>query len=113
MKEKFPEKIDAMNNPILVMKIAKALGHVNPADPDFERGMPTYRFGDIFKYLPSSITYDGHRGDLSVTVVDIAYFSIGGDWKHILVHHELIPIDGDIYNAFYNMIVWLKENNLM
>ena len=113
MKEKFPEKIDSMNNPSLVMKLAKVLGHINSADPDFERGMSSYKIGDIFKYLPHSITYNEHRGDLSVSPVDIAYFSVGGDWKHILVHHEPIPLDGDIYNAFYNMVIWLKENNLM
>lgn len=113
MKEKFPEKIDCTNNPTLVMKIAKELGHVNAADSDFERGMPTYRFSSIFKYLPHSIVYNGHRGDLCVTPVDIAYFSVSGEWKHVLVHYEPIPLDGDIYDAFYNMIVWLKENNLM
>lgn len=113
MKEKFPEKIDCINNPTLVMKLAKELGHVNPADPDFERGMPSYRVSDIFKYLPYSIVYNGHRGDLCVSTVDIAYFSIDGDWKHVLVHHEPIPIGGDVYDAFYNMVIWLKENNLM
>lgn len=113
MKEKFPEKIDCMSNPILVMKLAKALGHVNSADPDFERGMPSYTVGDIFKYLPHSISYNGHRGDLSVSTVDIAYFSVGADWKHIIVHFEPIPIGGSIYDAFYNMVIWLKENNLL
>lgn len=72
-----------------------------------------YQVGDIFTYLPSSITYNGHRGDLCVSVVDIAYFSIDSDWKHILVHHEPIPIGGDVYDAFIAMIKWLKENNLM
>ena len=73
----------------------------------------SYNVGDIFNCLPHSITYDGHRGDLCVTPVDIAYFSVNGDWKHILVHHEPIPLDGDIYDAFLNMAEWLKENNLI
>lgn len=72
-----------------------------------------YFISDIFKYLPHSIIYNGHRGDLCVSVVDIAYFSIDSDWKHILVHHEPIPIGGDVYDAFIAMIKWLKENNLM
>lgn len=73
----------------------------------------SYTVGDIFKYLPYSITYNGHRGDLSVSTEDIAYFSIGGEWKHVLVHHESIPLGGDIFDAFINMITWIKKNNLM
>ena len=68
---------------------------------------------DIFNILPSSITYNGHRGNLAVTLVDISYFSINSAWKHVLVHFEPIPMDGDIYDAFYKMILWLKENNLL
>ena len=55
MKEKFPEKIDSMNNPSLVMKLAKVLGHINSADPDFERGMSSYKIGDIF--IPPGIKF--------------------------------------------------------
>lgn len=113
MKDKFPEKIDATNNPSLVIKIAKELGHINAADPDFERGMPSYKVSDIFKYLPHSIVYNGHRGDLAITTVDVSYFSVGSSWEHILVHYESIPLDGDVYDAFYNMILWLKKNNLL
>lgn len=113
MKEKFIDEINAYNYPDLVINIAKILGHVNPIDPDFERGMPTYRIGDIFKYLPHSITYNGHRGDLCITPMDISYFSVGGGWEHILVHFEPIPLNGTIYDAFYKMAKWLKENNLM
>ena len=69
--------------------------------------------GDIFNYLPHSITYNGHRGDLSISVVDIAYFSVGGGWEHVLVHFEDIPIGGDVFDAFIKMLEWLKENNLL
>ena len=72
-----------------------------------------YQVGDIFTYLPHSITYNGHLGDIYVSAVDIAYFSIDGDWKHVLVHHEPIPLNGDVYDAFIAMIKWLKENDLM
>ena len=112
MKEKFPEKIDAYHRVELACKIETELG-VPEWDPDFERHVPEYNVTDIFNILPHSIEYDGHRGDLCISTMDIAYFSIDGDWKHILVHHEPIPLDGDIYDAFYNMIVWLKKNKLM
>lgn len=68
---------------------------------------------DIFTYLPKDITYNEHRGDLAVTPVDIAYFSVGGSWEHILVHFEDIPIGGDVYDAFIKMLSWLKDNNLI
>lgn len=113
MKEKFPEKIGMYHKAELACNIEQMLGTVPSWDQDFERHVPEYNVTDIFNILPHSITYNGHRGDLCVSVVDIAYFSIDGDWRHVLVHHEPIPIDGDIYDAFYNMIVWLKNNNLM
>ena len=68
---------------------------------------------DIFNLLPNSITYNGKRGDLCITPVDIAYFSVGGGWEHILVHFEAINYNEDIYDVFLNMINWLKENNLL
>ena len=101
MKEKFPK----FSNPEQSSIIYNAL--------NLKGSNSSFTVGDIFNILPASITFDGHRGDLSVTSVDIAYFSIDGDWKHVLVHHEPIPIGGDIYDAFFNMVVWLKENNLM
>ena len=79
----------------------------------YERYGPSFNLRDIFKYLPEQITYNGHRGDLAVTPMDISYFSIGGGWEHILVHFENIPVGGNIYDAFYKMLVWLKENNLL
>lgn len=113
MKEKFPASIEVNHDESLAIEIARLLEEVNDNDPDFERGCPTYNMSDIFRCLPHSITYNGHRGDLSVSCVDIAYFSVNNEWKHVLVHHEPIPNKGDIYNAFCNMIKWLKENNLM
>lgn len=70
-----------------------------------------YSIGDIFKYLPHEITYNGHRGDLAITTQDISYFSIGGSWEHIIVHFESIPVRGDIFDAFISMLEWLKDNN--
>lgn len=72
-----------------------------------------YSVGDIFKYLPKEITYNGHRGDLAITTQDISYFSVGGSWEHILVHFESIPVGGDIFDAFISMLEWLKDNNLL
>ena len=113
MNNTFPNEIGHYYRPDLAIKIAKKLGHINVADPDFERGCPNYNVTDIFNLLPSSITYNGHRGNLAVTSVDISYFSINSAWKHVLVHFEPIPMNGDIYDAFYKMILWLKENNLL
>ena len=113
MNNKFPNEIGQYYKPDLAIKIAKELGHIPTGDPDFERGCPNYDVTDIFNILPSSITYNGHRGDLAVTSVDISYFSVSSDWKHVLVHFETIPTSGDIYDAFYKMILWLKENNLL
>lgn len=77
-------------------------------------GLPVaYNISDIFKYLPHQIIYNDHRGDLSISVCDIAYFSVGGGWEHVLVHFEDIPIGGDIFDAFIKMLEWLKENNLL
>jgi len=104
MKEKFPLSTISENVYDNRTDIINELLNVNNK---------VYQVGDIFKYLPHSITYDSHRGDLCVSTVDIAYFSIDGDWKHVLVHHEPIPIGGDIYDAFISMIKWLKENKLM
>lgn len=116
MKEKFPKSIGVSINDTndngLCMKIYDLL-HPGDDGTRYERWYPSFNMSDIFNTLPHSITYNGHRGDLNVSVVDIAYFSIGSDWKHVLVHHEPIPFDGTIYDAFYNMIVWLKKNNLM
>ena len=97
----------------MMHQASKIYWELNPNAKDIDDMPHAYTLSDIFNLLPNSITYNGHRGDLSVSTVDIAYFSIDGDWKHVLVHHEPIPIDGDIYDAFYNMIVWLKNNNLM
>ena len=72
-----------------------------------------YSVGDIFKYLPHEITYNEHRGDLAVTICDISYFAVNSDWKHVLVHFEPIPINGDIFDAFILMLGWLKRNNLL
>ena len=110
MKEKFPETCSMYQSGKLV-----DLFNLKPDwDPDFERhSMPEFNVNGIFKYLPHSIEFEGHRGDLSVSTVDIAYFSVGADLKHILVHHEPIPISGDIYDAFIAMVKWLKKNNLM
>jgi len=72
-----------------------------------------YSVGDIFKYLPHEITFNGHRGDLAVTVCDISYFAINSDWKHILIHFEPIPNNGDIFDTFILMLEWLKRNNLL
>lgn len=69
--------------------------------------------GDMFIYLPHEITFNGHRGDLAITSVDISYFSVGASWEHVLVHFESIPISGDIYDSFIKILEWLKENNLL
>lgn len=106
MKNKFPG-YSTMKQAYQIYRI------LNPAANDTDIIPQAYNISDIFNLLPNSIEFDGHRGDLCVSTVDIAYFSINGDWKHILVHHEPIPLDGDIYDAFYNMVVWLKENNLI
>lgn len=103
MKENFPSE----SNMKQALEINACLGKENGASPML------YIVGDIFNILPQSITYNGHRGDLNVSAVDIAYFSIDNEWKHILVHHESIPLGGDIFDAFINMITWLKKNNLM
>lgn len=102
MKEKFPYSSSIKQG----QKITEILNLDLSIDHSFD-------ISDIFKYLPHSITFNGHRGDLCVSTVDIAYFSIDSDWEHILVHHEPIPIGGDVYDAFIAMIKWLQENNLM
>ena len=110
MKEKFPENCSLEQG----NKIVSILNISYSGDEDFERHeLPKFNVTDIFRYLPNSITFNDHRGDLCVSSVDIAYFSIGGDWKHILIHHEPIPLSGDIYDAFINMIIWLKENKII
>jgi hypothetical protein len=91
-------------------KIYRAL---NPNANDTDIISQPYNMSDIFNLLPNSITYNGRRGDLCITPVDIAYFSVGGGWEHILVHFEPIDYNEDIYDAFYKMIKWLKENKLM
>ena len=106
MKEKFPSW-STMNQASKIYEL------LNPNSKDIDDVPHAYTISDIFRYLPYSITYNGHRGDLCVSTVDIAYFSIDGEWKHVLVHHEPIPIGGDIFDAFIAMLRWLKENNLM
>lgn len=94
MNNTFPSEIGHYYRPDLAIKIAKELGHINVTDPDFERGCLSYNVTDIFNILPSSITYNEHRGNLAVTSVDISYFSINSAWKHVLVHFEPILMDG-------------------
>ena len=106
MKEKFPSW-STMNQAVKIYEL------LNPNSKDIDDVPHAYTISDIFRYLPHSITYNGHRGDLSVSTEDIAYFSIGGEWKHVLVHHESIPLGGDIFDTFINMITWLKKNNLI
>lgn len=102
MKEKFPKTCSWEQ----ATKIKELLGY------DLCNNI-VYGIDYIFSILPEEIKYDGHRGDLAITPQDIAYFSIGEGWKHILIHHEDIPIGGDIYDAFISMLSWLKENNLI
>ena len=102
MKEKFP----------FVCSESQSATIVELLGPGFSSNHE-YKMNDIFVHLPHSITYNGHRGDLCVSTVDIAYFSIDGEWKHVLVHHEPIPIGGDIFDAFIAMLRWLKDNDLM
>ena len=113
MNNRFPNEIGEYYKPDLAIKIAEELGHIPAGDPDFERCCPSYDVGDIFNILPMEITYNGKRGDLAITSQDISYFSVGGNWEHFLVHFEAIPVGGDIFDAFYKMIKWLKENKLM
>lgn len=101
MKEKFPE----------VSTIEQ--GYVLCNDLQIKPLRGRYSISDIFLALPHSITYNGHRGDLCISTVDIAYFSIDGDWNHVLVHYEPIPNGGDVFDAFIAMARWLKENNLI
>lgn len=105
IKEKFPDTCSLEQ----AKKIKKILG--NPFRED--DNITWFNLTFLFQILPHEITYDGHRGDLAVTPQDIAYFSIGEGWKHILVHHEDIPVGGNIYDAFIDMLKWLKENNLL
>ena len=55
MNNTFPSEIGHYYRPDLAIKIAKELGHINAADPDFEKGCPSYNVTDIFNILPSSI----------------------------------------------------------
>ena len=117
MKEKFPKSIginiNDTNDNGLCMKIYDLLHPGNDNGTRYERWYPSFNMSNIFNTLPHSITYNGHRGDLCISTVDISYFSIGSNWEHVLVHYEPIPVGGTIYDAFYNMIKLLKENNLM
>lgn len=106
MKEKFPSW-STMN------QAAKIYELLNPNSKDIDDVPHAYTISDIFRYLPHSIEFEGHRGDLSISTVDIAYFSVGPDWKHVMVHFEPIPLGGDVYDAFIDMIAWLKKNNLL
>lgn len=106
MNKKFPSW-SSMNQAAKIYKI------LNPEANDIDDMPKAYTVSDIFNLLPESITYKNIRGDLSVTPFDITYFSLDSDWKMNLVYSQQIPINGDIYDAFYNIIVWLKENNLM
>lgn len=112
IEKKFPESIGYGNHYDLVDKIHTILHGVDDSMA-YERYGPYFNLKDIFTILPSSITFKGHRGDLCVSSIDIAYFSVDSDWKHILVHHEPIGIGENVFHAFYKMLIWLKENNLM
>ena len=48
MNNTFPSEIGHYYRSDLAIKIAKELGHINIADPDFERGCPSYNVTDIF-----------------------------------------------------------------
>lgn len=74
---------------------------------------PLFGLDYIFNTLPDEIVYNGKRGDLSITPQDISYFSVGNDWKINLVYAELIPANGNIFDAFIKILEWLKENNLI
>ena len=106
MKEKFPINCSLEQ----ANKISKIL-YESPSKGGKWRN--SFNIADIFNILPKEITYNGHRGDLSISICDITYFSVGGAWEHVLVHFEDIPIDGDVFDAFIKMLKWLKENNLL
>lgn len=74
---------------------------------------PLFGLDYIFNTLPDEIIYKGNRGDLSITPLDISYFSTGNDLKINLIYVEPIPADGNIFDAFIKTLEWLKENNLI
>lgn len=108
MNNKFPKHASREQS----IKILNLIRGYEANIPDTFKVIP-FEIGDIFSYLPHDITFNGHRGDLAITSVDISYFSVGSSWEHILIHFESIPIGGNIYDAFIKMLEWLDENNLL
>lgn len=68
---------------------------------------------EILNILPSEITYNGKRGDLTITHADISYISLNSDFKVNLIHVvHLIP-NKNFFDGAIEMLEFLyneKDN---
>lgn len=63
-----------------------------------------YTLSDVFKFTPSSIEIDGHRGDRFISDFEISYSNVDSNFKLSLIKVYQIPLDGDIYDAFISCL---------
>ena len=102
-----------MNKVVDMFPISPSLEQVNRLNELLGNSFYTYTVRDIFKFLPTEINFDGKRGDLFVSHINMAYFSFGGNWRCEYIISFGWETEGDVYDGFIKMIEWLKENKLI
>lgn len=99
MNNKFPKESSVLQT----IKINELLGGAESY----------YTLNDIMNILPESITINEHRGDMFISNYEISYFSVDPKFKINLICSFNIPLNGNIYDAFIDAIIYMQNNSIL
>ena len=72
-----------------------------------------YTLFDVFEKLPNKITKNGINYDLFISHIDIAYFSFTPVLHDVMLYYAYNFEDSSIFDALNEMIIKLKNDNLL
>ena len=70
-----------------------------------------YTVYDILEILPNDISYNGHRGYLSIGQLGIEWTSLNSNWKLNVVKSFLYLPNKNIFDLFIEALTWLDKEN--
>jgi len=72
-----------------------------------------YTVDQIFNILPQEIEYNGHKGYLRISPIDIIYSSVETEMQGTVVAiFQYLLHDQTIYDGFIEAIKWMKDHNI-
>ena len=70
-----------------------------------------FEVADIFNYLPNCICFNGRKGYLTITNIDIYWTSLELGYEGSIVGlFQHITSDKNIFDSFINALEWIKTN---